>query len=69
MRFPAQILQDRYTAQLMQMDLSNIQLPPLDDQQQKASVEALGRTLKKMFADKTLTRMWINKDTQEVLCE
>jgi hypothetical protein len=22
-----------------------------------------------MFADKTLTRMWINKDTQEVLCE
>lgn len=71
MRFPAQILQDRYTAQLMQMDLSNVQLPPLDDglYQQKASVEDLGRTLKKMFADKTLTRMWINKDTQEVLCE
>jgi len=66
MRFPAQILQDRYAAQLMQMDLSklpDLQLPA------GGTSEDLGRTLQKMFADKTLTRMWINKDTQEVLCE
>lgn len=65
MRFPAQILQDRYTEQLMQMDLSKTRLPyPPDDE-----LSHLGYTLKKMFADKTLARMWIDKDTQEVLCE
>jgi len=66
MRFPSQIIQDRYTSQLMQTDLSKIQLP---DPPSEDELVRLGHTLKRMFADKTLSRMWIDKHTQEVFCE
>jgi hypothetical protein len=68
MRFPAQILQDRYTEQLMKMDLQHVQIPAMtrthDDE-----VHQLGLTLQKMFAERVLKRMWIDKDTHEVFCE
>jgi|AACY02.3.fsa_nt_gi hypothetical protein len=66
MRFPAQIFQDRYTEQLMQADLNKLRLPDPPGQDE---VTRMGRTLQAMFADKTLVRMWIDRDTQEVLCE
>lgn len=63
MRFPAQILQDRYTEQLMKMDLRNVSFPePAEDL-------SLGRTIQKMFQEKRLTRMWIDRETHEVCCE
>jgi hypothetical protein len=66
MRFPAQIFQDRYTEQLMQADPNKLRLPDPPGQDE---VIRIGQTLKAMFADNTLVRMWIDRDTQEVFCE
>ena len=64
MRFPAQILKDRYAEQLMKMDLRNVQFPEPDDE-----ITSLGRAIQKMFAENRLKRMWIDRETQEVFCE
>lgn len=66
MRFPAQILQDRYTEQLMKMDLRNVSFPEPAAGDETMS---LGRTIQKMFQEKRLTRMWIDRETHEVCCE
>ena len=65
MRFPAQILQDRYTEQLMKMDLQNVSFPePTNDE-----LVSLGLTIQRMFQEKRLKRMWIDRETHEVCCE
>ena len=58
MRFPGQIIQERFKEQLLQADLSKF--PGTVD-------ESLGNTIKEMFDKKLLTKMWIDRETHEVL--
>jgi len=63
MRFPGEILQDRFKEQLLRVDLSKFPTPPVVEEND------LGNTIKEMFANKKLTKMWIDRNTHEVCVE
>jgi hypothetical protein len=60
MRTPGELLQERFKEQLLRADLSKFPVPPVNTE------EKLGTTIKEMFDNKLLTKMWIDGDTHEV---
>ena len=62
MRTPGELLQERFKEQLLRADLSKFPVKPVDE-------DHLGNTIKEMFDKKLLTKMWIDRDTNEVQVE